>query len=93
MKLETIEKLCCPFDKQDLTLKIVGKDEHENILEGWLNCPECARIYPIIKGIPIMNPDEYREAQLEQPVLDRWQNQLEGKKIENFRLISTSGIL
>lgn len=93
MKLETIEKLCCPFDKQDLTLKIVGKDEHENILEGCLNCPECARIYPIIKGIPIMNPDEYREAQLEQPVLDRWQNQLEGKKIENFRLISTSGIL
>ena len=93
MKLETIEKLCCPFDKQDLTLKIIAEDAQENILEGWLNCPECTRIYPIIKGIPIMNPDEYREAQLEQPVLDRWQNQLEGKKIENFRLISTSGIL
>ena len=87
MKLETIEKLCCPFDKHDLDLKIILKDEKENILEGWLNCPSCTRIYPIIKGIPIMNPDEYRDAHLEQPVLDRWQNQLEGKKIEKFRLI------
>jgi uncharacterized protein YbaR (Trm112 family) len=87
MKLETIEKLCCPFDKEDLTLKIILKDEHQNVLEGWLNCPCCARIYPIIKGIPIMNPDTYREAHLEQPVLERWQNQLEGKKIEKFRLV------
>ncbi|TXE14556.1 Trm112 family protein [Algoriphagus aquimarinus] len=87
MKLDTIEKLCCPFDKQDLELKIILKDEKENIIEGWLTCATCTRLYPIIKGIPIMNPDEYREAHLEQPVLDRWQNQLEGKKIENFRLI------
>ncbi|MFC5626774.1 Trm112 family protein [Algoriphagus winogradskyi] len=86
MKLETIEKLCCPFDKQDLTLKIILKNAEENILEGWLNCSSCSRIYPIIKGIPIMNPDEYREAHLEQPVLDRWQNQLEGREIKDFRL-------
>lgn len=87
MKLETIEKLCCPFDKQDLNLKIILKDEKENILEGWLNCSTCDRIYPIIKGIPIMNPDEFREAHLEQPVLDRWKKELEGSKIEKFRLI------
>lgn len=86
MKIETIEKLCCPFDKQDLTLKVILKDSEENILEGWLNCPSCERIYPIIKGIPIMNPDEYREAHLEQPVLERWNNQLEGREIKNFRL-------
>lgn len=87
MKLETIEKLCCPFDKSDLNLKIILRDEQDDIIEGWLDCASCKRIYPIIKGIPIMNPDEYREAHLEQPVLDRWQNQLEGKKIEKFRLI------
>lgn len=87
MKFETIEKLCCPFDKQDLSLKIILQDI-ENVMEGWLTCPSCTRIYPIIKGIPIMNPDEYREAHLEQPVLDRWQKQLEGKEIKDFRLIN-----
>jgi len=87
MKSETIEKLCCPFDKHDLDLKIILQDI-ENIIEGWLTCPSCNRIYPIIKGIPIMNPDEYREAHLEQPVLDRWQKQLEGKEIKDFRLIN-----
>tara|TARA_R110002020_G_scaffold38849_4_gene116280 strand:+ start:1578 stop:1862 length:285 start_codon:yes stop_codon:yes gene_type:complete len=87
MKLETIEKLCCPFDKQDLELKTILTDEQGSIIEGWLTCKTCSRLYPIIKGIPIMNPDEYREAHLEQPVLDRWQNQLEGKEIKGFRLL------
>ncbi|MEB2783443.1 Trm112 family protein [Algoriphagus persicinus] len=87
MKLETIEKLCCPFDKQDLKLKTILTDDQENIIEGWLTCGTCMRLYPIIKGIPIMNPDEYREGHLEQPVLDRWQNQLAGKEIKDFRLL------
>lgn len=90
MKLETIEKLCCPFDKMDLELKTILTDDQENILEGWLTCRSCKRIYPIIKGIPIMNPDEYREAHLEQPILDRWQKQLEGKEIKDFRLLEGS---
>lgn len=88
MKLETIAKLCCPFDKQDLELETILTDEQENIIEGWLSCATCKRIYPIIKGIPIMNPDEYREAHLEQPVLDRWKRQLEGKEIKDFRLLN-----
>lgn len=87
MKLETIAKLCCPFDKQDLELKTILTEESDKILEGWLTCNTCKRIYPIIKGIPIMNPDEYREAHLEQPVLDRWLKQLEGREIVNFRLL------
>ncbi|MEB2773940.1 Trm112 family protein [Algoriphagus sp. D3-2-R+10] len=87
MKLETIEKLCCPFDKQDLELKTILTDDRENIIEGWLTCGTCMRLYPIIKGIPIMNPDEYREGHLEQPVLDRWQKQLAGKEIKDFRLL------
>ncbi|MDN5214381.1 Trm112 family protein [Fulvivirgaceae bacterium BMA12] len=73
MKLETIKKLCCPFDKAELTLTSITKDVDGNVIEGFLSCQDCKRLFPIIKGIPIMNPDEYREFKLEQPLLDRWQ--------------------
>lgn len=88
MKLNTIiNKLCCPFDKGDLDLKIISQDLEENIIEGILSCKECKRVYPIVRGIPIMSPDEYREFELEKPLLEKWQHHLEGKKVENFRLI------
>lgn len=87
MRIETIEKLCCPFDKADLSLTIIAQDESGNVTEGFLICGECQRLYPIITGIPIMNPDEYREFKFEQPVLDRWQSHLAGKTIENFRVV------
>ncbi|MDT0690976.1 Trm112 family protein [Salegentibacter sp. F188] len=87
MKIATINKLCCPFDKKDLKLTIITKDVEENILEGFLTCKSCNRIYPMVKGIPIMNPDEYREFKLEQPLLEKYQSHLKGKKIENFRLL------
>jgi len=72
MKLNTIAKLCCPFDKQDLQLKILAQDVEQNILEGILSCNTCKRNYPIVYGVPIMAPDEYRQTALEQPILDRW---------------------
>lgn len=84
MRIETIKKLCCSFDKSDLQLTVVTKDTQENILEGILFCHECKRVYPIVSGIPIMSPDEYREFQLEQPLLQRW---TENKVSETFRLI------
>lgn len=87
MKTETIKKLCCPFDKSDLALKIITKDLNENILEGYLHCKSCMRIYPIISGIPIMNPDEYREYKLEQPLLENW---IKNKVSENFKLIAAA---
>lgn len=87
MKTETIKKLCCPFDKSDLALKIITKDLNENILQGYLHCKNCNRIYPIISGIPIMNPDEYREYKLEQPLLESW---IKNKVSENFKLISAT---
>ncbi|MGY5846149.1 Trm112 family protein [Salegentibacter sp. HM20] len=87
MRLKTTEKLCCPFDKADLKLKIITKDTDEKILEGFFTCSQCKRIYPIVKGIPIMNPDEYREPELERPLLESWKNQLEGKAVENFKII------
>lgn len=86
MRKSTIEKLCCPFDKMDLELNIVLQDTQNNILEGWLFCKECSRSYPIVRGVPIMNPDEYRELSLERPLFERWQKQLQGKKFDNFRL-------
>ena len=83
MKRETIDKLCCPFDKADLQLTEVTKDLENNVLEGYFICSSCQRIYPIVKGIPIMSPDEYRDFQLEKPVL----NYLTKKEVnEQFRL-------
>ncbi len=77
MRLETIEKLCCPFDKSDLNLRVVTKDEEDNILEGILSCASCNRVYPIITGIPIMSPDEYRDFEREQPMLEKWEKLLD----------------
>lgn len=88
MQLDTIiNKLCCPFDKSGLTLKAITRDEQNNILEGVLTCKECKRIYPVISGIPIMTPDEFREPSLEQAMLEKWEKFLDGGKVENFRLI------
>lgn len=83
MRIETIYKLCCPFDKSDLQLKTITTDVKKSILEGFLVCKHCQRVYPIVKGIPVMSPDEYREFKLEQPLLNRW---TENKIDEYFRL-------
>ncbi|MDO5654739.1 MAG: Trm112 family protein [Flavobacteriaceae bacterium] len=76
MKLSTIKKLCCPFDKSDLELKPVTLGQNDDILEGILICEECERVYPIVSGIPIMSPDEFRDFQMEQPLLEKWMKQL-----------------
>ena len=72
MQLKTIEKLCCPFDKSDLELQVLAKDTAQNIIEGILTCKTCQRKYPIVYGVPIMAPDEYRQLQLEQPIVEKW---------------------
>jgi uncharacterized protein YbaR (Trm112 family) len=72
MRIETIDKLCCPFDKNDLSLQIITKDITNNIIEGVLTCSHCRRYYPIICGIPIMSPDDYREKELEAPLVEKW---------------------
>jgi len=91
MRAETIQKLCCPFDKGELALTEITKNLDNNILEGFFICAECKRLYPIIKGIPIMNPDEYREFKLEQPLFEKWQKYLHGGSFSNFKL-AESGI-
>ena len=72
MRLKTIEKLCCPFDKQNLELQVLVKDTDHNVLEGILTCNTCKRKYPIVYGVPIMSPDDYRQIDLEQPIMEQW---------------------
>lgn len=72
MKKLLLHKLCCPIDKSDLQHRIFKEDEKGEIIEGLLTCSECGRYYPIIYGLPIMTPDEYREKPLEEPILNKW---------------------
>lgn len=72
MQRKLLEKMCCPFDKGELQLTVFKEDETGEIYEGLLSCEICNRYYPIISTIPIMSPDEYRQRELELPVLQRW---------------------
>lgn len=72
MNASLLKKLCCPIDKHDLESKVFVKHENGDIMEGLLTCSECRRYYPIVYGIPIMTPDEYRERALEEPILKKW---------------------
>ena len=85
MQRTLLDKLCCPFDKGDLLIKIFNELEDGEIHEGLLTCPSCKRYYPIVYGIAIMTPDEYRQMELEQPLLQKWGVvlQIEG---DRFRL-------
>jgi len=72
MQRELLKKLCCPFDKADLEVSVFLEDDEQEIQEGLLTCSTCNRYFPIIYGIPIMTPDEYRQKALEAPVMKRW---------------------
>jgi uncharacterized protein YbaR (Trm112 family) len=85
MKTSLLEKLCCPQDKSGLELQIF-KQNNDEIIEGLFTCHECKRYYPIIYGIPIMTPDEYREKSLEEPLLKKWGLQLDEKE-SRFMLV------
>ena len=60
------------MDKSELNISIFKEDQQGEVMEGLMTCEECSRYYPIIYGIPIMTPDEYREKALEAPILQRW---------------------
>jgi uncharacterized protein len=86
MKPSFLDKLCCPLDKHELRLQIFAQHESGDITEGLLTCPACGRYYPIVYGIPIMTPDEYRERALEEPILKKWGRQLEQSEEQRFLL-------
>lgn len=90
MKSNLVNKLCCPFDKKDLDLKVFVKDMDDNIIEGLFTCTHCKRYYPIVFGVPIMSPDEYRQKELEIGVLKRWDNKLDFSRVEEFRLLDST---
>lgn len=87
MHINTIKKLCCPVDKADLALRIFSKDTTDHVIEGILTCPQCKRYYPIVCGIPIMSPDEYREQQFEASLLERWKTEQALPLMGNFKLL------
>lgn len=72
MTEQLLKKLCCPIDKSDLEVNIINESEEGEILEGLLTCPQCNRYFPVIYGIPILIPDEYREESMEKPLLKKW---------------------
>lgn len=72
MTEQLLEKLCCPIDKCDLDINIFNETEEGEILEALMTCPECHRYFPVIYGIPILIPDEYRDESLEKPMLKKW---------------------
>lgn len=85
MNRKLLDRLCCPFDKSDLHVQIFHETEGHEIIEGILTCASCQRYFPIIYGIPIMTPDQFREKSLELPSLKRWGLELEVER-ESFRL-------
>jgi len=89
MNRNLLDRLCCPFDKSDLDVQIFNETEAHEIVEGVLSCPRCQRYFPIIYGIPIMTPDQYREKSLELPSLQRWGLELDTKR-GSFRLAGPS---
>lgn len=88
MKASLVNKLCCPMDKHDLDIRIFEKHESGEIIEALLTCQECNRYYPVIYGIPVMTPDEYREKALEEPILQRWGFTLQEHETDQFLLES-----
>jgi uncharacterized protein YbaR (Trm112 family)/ubiquinone/menaquinone biosynthesis C-methylase UbiE len=56
MKPEFLEWLCCPECEGRVEAEAFTSSDNE-IEEGSLRCAECARVYPIVNGIPRMLPD------------------------------------
>ena len=76
MKQSFADKLVCPVDKGELKLQVFATNTDNEIIEGLFTCQKCKRYYPVIYGLPIMSPDEYRQFELEQPMLERWKDQI-----------------
>lgn len=60
------------MDKHELKITIFTETKDGQILEALMSCPRCSRYFPVIYGIPILLPDEYRDKTLEEPLLKKW---------------------
>lgn len=79
MTVDAINKMCCPFDKHGLSLRVVTRDTRGRVIEGILSCEHCRRIFPVVRGVPILLPDEYRENEYERPILEQWDYEGDGE--------------
>jgi SAM-dependent methyltransferase len=62
MKITALDVIVCPACKGDLVLSISAKEGIE-VIEGRLTCRDCARLYPVTKGVPRFVPrDAYAES-------------------------------
>lgn len=86
MTKKFVEKLCCTFDKSDLNLEVFTEDAEGKIHEGLFTCPECNRLYPVVHGVPLMIPDDYRQLTLERPFFEKWNDRLSLEVREKLRL-------
>lgn len=86
MTRSLLEKLCCPMDKHELDVDIITETEEGEIVEALMNCPRCHRYFPVVYGIPVLIPDEYRDKSLEAPMLKKWGVKLEEKAEKAFFL-------
>ena len=73
------KRLACPIDKAAPLRLSVFNVKQEEVIEGILECPHCHRYFPIIGGIPILTPDEYRDASIEAMFLEKWAAHLSGR--------------
>lgn len=55
MKKALLDWLCCPTCREGLTLEVL--EEADEVEAGTLRCVGCARMYPVIGGVPRMLPD------------------------------------
>lgn len=88
MTRDLYRKLACPYDKSFPLELSVFRLAGEAIMQGLLECPSCERYFPVIGGIPVLLPDEYRDPALEMPFLLHWRSVI-GERLdrgEGFRI-------
>jgi len=54
--LKLLDILCCPLCHAALEVSGVERRDAEEILEGSLRCRGCARVFPVIAGVPDLLP-------------------------------------
>lgn len=84
-----LDLLACPIDKHyplelfEINIKREDNNDTDDIIisEGILFCNKCYRFYPIIDEIPVLLPDELREKRKDIDFLQKWQNRIPSKVI------------
>jgi uncharacterized protein YbaR (Trm112 family) len=89
MRKSMLDLLACPIDKHyplelfEINIKREDNNDTDDIIisEGILFCNKCYRFYPIIDEIPVLLPDELREKRKDIDFLQKWQNRIPAKVI------------